>query len=667
MTVITCTATDNVGATASTTVTATVTAPVTRPFHVVQEYFHDGGGIATNQTQDLGIDAASFKAVLTSGESSYLAAHHPTFFYFCTPQNLVKATVPPNYPSTLDSNYPATMQNLAATYGIGNVFLFACPEWDNDPGNASWANNRFLEVSTWSPGVTGARPDIPSGLTRQQAYDQWNHFYLANNHNGIIDHHQLGQLLNLTYQQRGYKIMSDQANAGTCHFAFEMGMDLVILERNNDDVSGLIGSIGFIRGAATQYGRQWGIDTSHWRSYGVNGAGATAYNSSQQLTFGWSDATYKRHLYLSYMSGPDALFVEAGDYNTNGVTNINGRIYNPLGTRLQSFCNFALVRHAQRGVPYVPIAIMKDHITFLEPRSGQWTQGREVWCFQMSPNGGENMVHNLLDMLYPNYSTWATSTTAAEPWGSGRWGEQFDIVTDRASNSALGNYRVALIATNAVMDSAMQSKLTAYAQAGGIVVLNAKQLTGTAHETLTGIHITGSASTSGTVTWDSDATTTNEPAFNYATVILGTATRLAHSGTSTPQVTRNVVGAGEVWVTLPDYMSNTANNAALGVGAKVIDTLINRFAVATISGGNHNNIDYTVNNQAGSSGTTTVVTIANTDSANRTWTGTISIPGTGSLVREWISDTNASFTVSGGQVQVSASVPAGDVRVYAVG
>jgi hypothetical protein len=636
-----------------------------RPFHVVQEYFHDAGTIATNETLDLQFDAASFKAVLTSLESNYLAAHHLVFVYFCLPHNLIRSSLGGGgapYNQTLDVNYVTTMQGLATTYGIDKMFIMICPEWDNDPGNNGWAQNRFLEAGANDPD----RPDLPGGLTRQQAYDQWNHFYLANNHGGNTNHHQLGQILSVAPETRGYKTQSNNVNAGTCFYSYEMGIDQVTLQRNNDDIGGLVGSIGFIRGAATQYGKTWGIDTSHSRTYGPL-AGVTSYSGST-LIAGWSAATYKRHYYLSYAIGSDVLMEEAADHMSGGTTNINGRNYTPFGVTLRDFCNCAIVRHPQRGIPHVPIAIMKDHISNLEPRFGQWNQGRGVWIQQMSANNGENMVHNLLDLLYPNYATASSSTTTAEPWGTGRWGEQFDFLTEKCSAAVMStNYRVVMLSTNATMDATLQTKLDTFVQGGGILVINAKQLTGTAHQTFTGVTVTGTASTSGTVTWDSDSSTTSNAAFNYTTVTLGTATVLAHSGASTPQVTKNVVGAGEVWTVLPDYMSNTSNNATLALATKLIQELITRFAVATISGGNHADIDYAITTQAGADGTATMVTIINTSPSNTTGTGVVSVPGSGTPVREWISDTTPSSSVSGGNVNITASVPANDVRVYAVG
>lgn len=630
--------------------------------HTMQEYFHDGGDIATDQTLDLKFNSATFKAVLTTDENTYVAANHPIFAYFAIPQNLIKSTVSAGYPQTLDANYPTTMANLVTSYGIHSMYQQVMPEWDNDPANNGWAHNRFSEA-----GVGGSRPDIPTGLTRQQAYDQWMHFYQTANHDGNTDHHQLGSLINPSYRTRGWKTKANSVNAGSCHYAYEMGIDLVTLQRTNDDISGLIGSIGFIRGAATQYGKPWGWDVSNSRTWW--GTGVTEYNSGGTLVGGWTAGTYKRTYYLEYMSGPDLIIEEAANYTLNGTTNINGRLYTPFGVTWRDFCDFAMVRHPyrDRGTPHVPIAIMKDHISFFEPRYGQFNTGRGVWYQQMTANGGENMLHNLMNMLYPNYHLWGSSTTTAEPWGSARWGEQFDVITERITNGPLNNYKAVIVSMNTVMDATLQAKLDVFARSGGIVVINAKQLTGTGHQSLTGITLVGSTTGSGTITWEDDSTTTSEAGFTYSTITLGTATRIARLGASTPMVTKNVLGSGEVWVVTPDWMSITANTACLNLGAKIIDELLERSQVATVTGTNHSEFDFTVNKWAGPKALSTVVTVINTSSST-TLTGTISItePTVTYTVREWIADVAASFGIASGKVEITVSVPANDVKVYAV-
>lgn len=651
-------------------------AAVAQPFTLYQEYSGDAGGLATQQTTDLFIPSAMFTVPLTSAENTYLTSHHAIVIPRILPHDLISRGVGDNgltadqfllsaYPSSTDANYRTTMQGLVTNYGVNNTYMFMCPEWDNDPSNRGWATNRFTEVT----GIGGAsRGDLPSGLTRQQAYDQWIHFYTANNHGGIINHHQLGQILFQSVGTRGFNVACNNTQAGTCHYSFEMGMNLVTLQRAEDELSGIVGCLGFIRGAANQYGGKWGVDVSGYRTQW--GVGPLTYSGATQ-TGGWTPATYKRIRHLSYMMGADIIAEEANVWS--GSTNtFNGHGYNPSGAEMRTFCDFAFNRHpyAHRGIPHVPIAIMKDHISFFEPRHGQFNQSRNVWWGQMGANAGENMLHSMMDMIWPNYNTWGSSTTLTpEPMGQGRFGEQFDFLTERASAAVMSDYKVIIICMNTAMDATLQGKLNTFVSGGGILVINAKQLTGTAHSTLTGITTTGTASTSGVLTFELDATTTTEGTFNYTTVTLGSATRIANTGGNIPQITRNLVGTngGQVWTVLPDYMSTPANTLTLGVAAKIVGYLINQFAIGTISGGNHANIDWCVNTNGGASGNANAVMIINTnDAGGTTWTGTVSLPQ-GSPVAEWITDTVPASSVAAGRTNITASVPAGDVRVYAAG
>lgn len=657
------------------TVTGSVVTQVARPFNTMEELLPDAGTIAGWHNSDMLISSVSFRAAVTTNERNYLVNHHAIFADYSIPADLVRATVfnDVTHAQINDPNYRTTMAGFVSQYGIANMYQLLGNEWDQDPPGSGgqgiyWDQFRFNEA-----GSTSAPFHPTSSMTRQQCYDQFFHFYLANNHAGApfgsdTYHHQLGQLLNLSYQTRGWKAMTMNVYVGNVHFAYEMGVNLVMVERNNDDISGLVGSLGIMRGAGSQYSSPWGIDMSQSRTWGPHGGNPTSYNTSGVLLTGWSNATYKRSFYLTYFGGADLLFLEGISYELNGSVNINGRLYIPLATEIRNFNDFALNRHPQRGVAHVPVAVMKDHITQWEPMYGQFSQGRSVWYRTLPANAGENMMFNLWNLIYPNYNQWGTSTTTTEPWGSGRWGEQFDVITERITSTPMSQYRAVIVSMNTVMDATLQAKFNTYVQAGGIVVINAKQLSGTGHESLTGVHIVGTASTSGNMIWDVDGSiVANEPTFNYSTCTLGTATNLYHTGTNTTQVARNVLGAGEVWTVMPDYMSNPANNATLGIANRLIDVLVGQNAVAWITGGNHTDIDFCITVNGGTSGHATVVCIANTSNSNTNWTGTVNFPGTALPVREWVTDTTPASTQIGGNTQVTAAVLSGDVRVYAVG
>ena len=184
-------------------------------------------------------------------------------------------------------------------------------------------------------------------------------------------------------------------------------------------------------------------------------------------------------------------------------------------------------------------------------------------------------------------------------------------------------------------------------------------LTGTYHQTMTGITLGSSATTSGTVTWVQDGSTTSEPGFTYTTITLGAASQQARAGASTTVLSKNVVGAGEVWVVGADWASNTANTVLLGFATKLVDTLALRFARARLS-------DTAIEWLVAVSNATVIVTLVNTGGS--AYSGTVSIPNPSSQyrAREWVADTDVTSTVVGADVTFTATVPAGESKVYAL-
>lgn len=637
------------------------TPSASRIFNVIQEFFHDAGSIATTQTNAGIFNAASFKAVLTTAESSYLVSHHDTFWYFCIPFDRVNASnVESDYPQSRDNSYAATMAGLVNSYGFDSMYLFGLAEWDNDPGNAVWATDRFQEA-----GATDAsRYDLPTGLTRLQAYNQFMHFYGAANHDGNTDHHQLTTLLGQTPEQRGYKISANQAFVAHAFYGFELGLNSVCAQVQNDDISGIIGRIPFTRGAAHQYSGEWGIDMSHSRTYHTNGFGSTTYSSGTLVT-GWSANNTKKHLYMAWGAGARQVLSEAFDHNQGPAS---GQTYNPTGLVYQAFNDFTQTRHpaAQRPPAHVPLAFIKDHISALEPQYGQFNQGRAVWYFQFSANAGENLCFNLINTAYPNNSTWGTNTTTGEPIGGTKWGEQFDFVTDRVAEAKLKAYDVAFLATNdAAGVNIPLGTLEGFVRDGGVLVLNAKQLTGTAHQTLTGITVgSGTTASSPTVTWVSDASTTAESGtVPYSNVTLGMATVFARIGT-TPFIVKNNYGAGEVYTLLGDWGSNNSNNALLASTIKLIDTLVARFTKCVVTSPSHADFYYSVCRDEN----LTLVTIVNTSTSATSWTGTLTfrdIPRNSYTLTEWVTDTSVTNSLSASKVSASVTVPGNEARVFA--
>jgi hypothetical protein len=301
------------------------------------------------------------------------------------------------------------------------------------------------------------------------------------------------------------------------------------------------------------------------------------------------------------------------------------------------------------------------------------------------------MVSNLFSLVYPKYNTWGTirNTTAPvvlnadgsinisatqtayqqaiaggadprpwEPFGSSTWGETFDVITNQASLAALQRYKAIVLATGVPVSDTFLSTLTQYVNQGGILVLNAKQMS-TNSQTLAGVNLTATKGSSSSETWIPDSSLISESSYNYTVVTPTTASVVAETA-GNPIVTKNVYGTGVVYVTTPDFLANSGDTAILSVGQKLINMLQAQFAVVTVSGPK---LEYLISTDTGK----TIVTLVNTDITGATWNGTLSFPqpASGSYsVQEWASDTSVASSLQNGQVVVNATVPAFDVRVY---
>ena len=226
-----------------------------------------------------------FHPLLARGERLFLRSARPPFVYFSIP---TAAGVARCYPSSTDPKTGPLLTRYTQLLGP-SVWRLGMPEFDQ--GGGCWAAGR--------PGF--------KGLTDVQAHRAWTNFYL--NKKG------LGRFLEQTPEQRGYRWMSMCVFAFCPQYAYDMGSDAVLLERNNDEVSGITPGIAMIRGAATQHGgKEWGIDLSTWRFWN---RGPTVYKRGKLVT-GWSASTFKRHMYIAYMAGAHFIHNEAAVYSTGG-------------------------------------------------------------------------------------------------------------------------------------------------------------------------------------------------------------------------------------------------------------------------------------------------------------------------------------------------------------
>jgi hypothetical protein len=511
------------------------------------------------------------------------------------------------------------------------------------------------------------QPKPTAGTTRQQQTANWMSFY-----KNLTP---LNQILGHTPQELGYNFMAYTDYAFSSHYAYEMGVYLNVLERDIEELGDPFIGIAYARGAARQYGRPWGIDISGWRNSSNTSTdynytpGSLNYDGQPfHLNGGWSQGFMKRHVYSAYMGGANMVLMEAMVYFDSGQLN-------PTGMMLRDFGNFALVRHPNRPLPTVPIALMLDHDHGFEPKYGRWTQGDAVWYWGIPYSEGDRMFNNFLRLAYPDH--WVYGTTPNAPWTSPaqfqsmlasgfdprpyepmpttRWGESFDVLLNNASSNSMSHYRALMYSSDVPVSADLKGRFAAYASAGGTLILNARQIDASFSD-LTGVQLGAQALGSDSI-WS--GTRTSEAGYTYTKLALAGAQAVATNGSGDPLVTLFNYGKGHVFVTAPHYLQDTARTQILNVGQRLIDNLIADSAVATVNGPPS---AFLVNSDAH---TTTVTVVNNSGSA---WSGQVSFkkPAASYAATEWTADTPLATTEASGWVVVNGQVPAYDLRVFAL-
>lgn len=519
-------------------------------------------------------------------------------------------------------------------------------EWDQ--GGGAWVPN--------------GRPQY-TGLTRAQAYARFADHYLNRSP-------PLGGYLRQPAGARPCRLAAVTDYSPNAFAAYELGVDVGLLERGVDELGDIATGIAFMRGAGRQYDRPWGIDLSTWRTAADS---ATRFDAAGTQTGGWSPSYLLRHMYAAYMAGAHILQIEPTLYYLPG-----GSTPNPFGLAVKRFADFALRRHPDVGSPVVPMALMLDAHSGFDTKHGPYNQQNAVWYQDIAYSSGDFMIDNFLKVAYPNHWRHGTllgapfSTPAGyqaflesgrdprpyEPMPFTRWGDTFDVTLHTATSTSLRRYKVIVLMGDVLIDPRLRQILQSWVEAGGTLVVNVRQAT-SADEALLGVRLGGAHASGTTSRWLSDNTPYPEPPFSYKPVALVSARVLATTRDGAPLITSNPVGAGRVILTTADYLQTTARDRLLAVGIRLFDHLHREHAPAFVSGPDAQYLF------ASAPGKLIITIINNSGSA---WSGVITanIPGAVTAVREYTADTTAGCARAGAGVTVTGRVPPYDVRVFAI-
>lgn len=523
------------------------------------------------------------------------------------------------------------------------------PEWDQGGGG-------------WVP--TG-RPNY-SLLSRKQAYQKFIDYY-----NNTCEFTSFG----LTPADRGgCKIACVTDIPCNTAAAYEMGVDMVMIERTIDELSDISTGIPFVRGISRQYDKPWGVDISTWRT---SNNSATDFNVDGTLKGGWSPSYLKRISYVSYMSGANVIQHEPSIYY-DGSGNLN-----PLGSMLKEFGDFCLSRHPKVGRTDVTTAFMLDFYNGFDPKHWIWNQSDNVWYQDIPYNDGDFMINNFLKSAWPGHNQhglcpgapfsdsfgvpnevgFQTYLSAGgdprlyEPMCPAKWGSNFDIIYDNAAVTTLQQYKTIILVGDVVVTPSLKTNLELFVNNGGTLVVNSKQVSN-ADSMLLGVTFNGNTSTSIQSKWISDNIIFNEPTFSYAKISATSANVIADNNAGDALITSNNYGNGKVIFCAPDYLQPIAKDTLINVAQKLISSIVDSSAKATVVGPFM--VDHIINLDSGK----IIVTVIN-NTAND-WSGIVSFnkPTGAYTTEEWMKDVPIVSSLNNNKIDVPVTVPAFDLKIF---
>lgn len=301
--------------------------------------------------------------------------------------------------------------------------------------------------------------------------------------------------------------------ANTAHIlAKQPEIDLLTIERANDDVDDLQTGIAFFRGAAKQYNKMWGVDLSLW--WGC------VYGCIQNMPYLY----HKRHLYVSWYSGAEHFRIEGSELFFDKSTNKP----NIVTECLDQFGAF--IKSHERGEQEVPVAVLlpKDHGWITPP---YWRTTNTVWNYAHIPyRQGQKALDGFFSTAYPgsnfymdpfSFGKYKTENPPASPFalsfispefapdsadvfraeypvpfglfenrkvagkemeekqietsefrpmGNSRWGDIFDVLTTEAESDIISKYKVIIVLDQAKLDEVLIEKLNTAMNSGATVI-----------------------------------------------------------------------------------------------------------------------------------------------------------------------------------------------------
>lgn len=485
--------------------------------------------------------------------------------------------------------------------------------------------------------------------------------------------------------------------ANTAHIlAKQSEIDLLSIERANDDVDDLQTGIAFFRGASRQYKKMWGIDLSLWWG-AINGC-------IQDLP----NLYHKRHLYVSWFSGAEHFRIEGSELFFDKSTNKPSEFVECL----DNFGKF--IKTHERGTPIVPVAIIipEDHGWITPP---YWRTSNTVWNYAKIPyRQGQRALDGFFSLAFPgsgfymdpfpfgknnsenpsgssfalsgiskefapsdkevyhaefpvpfgqyknkdeaskNLYTNGLETSLYRPMGNSRWGDIFDVFTAGVDENILSQYKVIVLLDQVNLDEKMIKSLKRIMEKGSTVICAAGVLT-PLHTDFIGAEME-STLRFGEAWRFYDGKMENEP-FRYFRSNLKKAKALAVTSNGSPLLIEKIYGKGRLISSMIPWFEGAPldiSNAAVHLFDKVFFDIqpakIKGLPVEFLSTKNANHFNVVVSNNS-----------------DQVWKGKIitsSVSPEFKKCRELISDKKLTYLIKkNGSYEVDINIPPFEISI----
>ncbi len=485
--------------------------------------------------------------------------------------------------------------------------------------------------------------------------------------------------------------------ANTAHvLAKQPEIDLLTVERANDDVDDLQTGISFFRGAGKQYSKQWGVDLSLWWG-GI-------YGCVQNLP----TLYHKRHLFVSWYSGAEHFRIEGSELFFDKTTKKPNRITECL----DEFGAF--IKSHERGKVEVPVAIVlpEDHGWITPP---YWRTTSNVWNYAHIPNRqgqkaldgffsasfpGSNFYMDpfsfgkfktenppaspfALSFISPEFAPDSSDVFSAEypvsfglydnrqvarkemelkqfetsefrPMGNSRWGDIIDVLTTDVRADVLSQYSIIILLDQVELSNELVANLKNAMEGGSTVICSAGVIT-PEHADFTGAEIIPQLAV-GQAWKFADGKMINEP-YRYLPARLTSGRALASTANGSPLIIEKIVGKGKLISCMIPWFEGapqSIGNAALSLFDKIISDVqpvrIEGLPLEYLSTKSSNNYNIVLSNNS-----------------NQDWKGKIiarNVDQTFNFCKELLNNQVLRSTRKvNGNVEVSVTIPAYEVRV----